>query len=85
LRQQTTITTQELVREAEVSVVEAYVVEIGGFGPRETAEKVIEVFSRLSGRDWRLDNIQLQNVSPPTSRRVYDLPTIKHRSLRQDS
>ncbi len=85
LRQQTTITTQQLAREAGVSLTEAYVVEIGGFGSRETAKKVIEAFARLSGQACSLDDIRLQNVSPPAFKRMYDLPTIKHPSTRQGS
>ncbi len=49
LRQRTKITTQELARQAGVTLTEAYVVEIGGFADRMIAEKVIRAFSQLSG------------------------------------
>lgn len=68
IRQHTQISTQQLAREAGVSLTEAYVVEIGGFVDRETAEKVIMAFSRLSGTPYTLSDIRLQNVSTPASR-----------------
>ena len=79
LRQQTSISTQELAREAGVSLREAYIVEIGGFANREIAEKVIMAFSQLSGTLYSLDDIRLQNVSTPVSQRAKfsDLPTTK--------
>jgi predicted transcriptional regulator len=79
LRQQTSISTQQLAREAGVSLTEAYVVEIGGFTDRAIAERVIKAFSRLSGTAYMLDDIRLQNVSAPVSQRsrISDLPTAK--------
>ncbi len=79
LRQQTKITTQELVRQAGASLTEAYVVEIGGFADRAIAEKVLRAFSQLSGTAYTLDDIRLQNVSTPVVQRsqLSDLPTTK--------
>ncbi len=68
-----------------MSVAETYVVEIGGFGPRETAEMVIAALSRLSGQAYRLEDIRLQNVSPPGPQRISDQPMRKHRVVRQGS
>jgi hypothetical protein len=83
LRQQTRITTQELAREAGVSLRDAYIVEIGGFVERQIAEQVINAFSRLSGTSYTLDAIRLQNVSTPVARRssLSDLPTTQHPTI----
>jgi predicted transcriptional regulator len=87
LRQKTSITTQQLALEAGVSLAQAYVVEIGGFVDREIAEKVISAFSQLSGTHCTLNDIRLQNVSPPASSKsgISDLPTTKHTITRQKS
>ena len=83
LRQQTTMTTQELAREAGVSLRDAYIVEIGGFVDKEVAEKVLNAFSRLSGTSYTLDDVRLQNVSTPIARRsrLSDLPTTQHPTI----
>ena len=77
LRQQTTITTQDLALKAGVSLTEAYIVEIGGFADRTIAEKVLSAFSLLSGMQYTLNDIRLQNVSTPVAQRagLADLPT----------
>ncbi len=77
LRQQTTITTQDLALKAGVSLTEAYIVEIGGFADRTVAEKVLSAFSLLSGTQYTLNDIRLQNVSTPVTQRARfaDLPT----------
>jgi hypothetical protein len=67
LRQRTNITTKRLAYVADVSLTEAYMVEIGGFVDRETAQKVITAFSWLSGTHYTLDDIRIQNV--PSSQR----------------
>ena len=87
LRQKTSITTQQLALEAGVSLTETYVVEIGGFVDREIAEKVVTAFSRLSSTQYTLNDIRLQNVSPPASSKsgISDLPTTKHTTTRQKS
>ena len=69
LRQLTTITTQEVAEMAGVSLTQAYVVEIGGFTESEIAEKVISAFSTLSGTRYTLEDICLQNVSMPVTKR----------------
>ncbi len=69
IRQHTSISTQQLAHEAGVSLTETYVVEIGGFASRETAQKVITAFSRLSGIHYSLDDIQFRNVGMVNSRR----------------
>ena len=86
LRHQTKITTQDIAQEAGVSISEAYVVEIGGFADREVAEKVIRAFSRLSGTEYTLDDIRLQNVSTHLRKRasLSDLETTKHAIPRQE-
>ena len=83
LRQRTKITTQELARQAGVTLTEAYVVEIGGFADRMIAEKVIRAFSQLSGTAYTLDDIRLQNVSTPVAQRsqLSDLPTTKQAAI----
>ncbi len=80
LRQQTTITTQQLAQKAGISLTQAYIVEIGGFADRTIAEKVIAAFSLLSGKQYTLDDIRLQNVSAPVAQRagLADLPTTIH-------
>lgn len=79
LRQQTTITTQELAQKAGVSLTQTYIVEIGGFADRTIAEKVIAAFSLLSGMRYTLNDIRLQNVSTPVAQRaaLADLPTTR--------
>ena len=64
LRQGTNISTQRLAQVADVSLTEAYLVEIGGFVDIETAKKVITAFSWLSGTHYTVDDIRLQNVPP---------------------
>ncbi len=77
LRQHTTITTQDVAQKAGVSLTEAYIVEIGGFADRKIAEKVLSAFSLLSGMQYTLNDIRLQNVSTPIAQRarLADLPT----------
>ena len=77
LRQQTTITTEELALKADVSLTQAYIVEIGGFVDKVVAEKVIAAFSLLSGMRYTLNDIRLHNVSAPVAQRarLADLPT----------
>ena len=65
LRQRTNISTKRLAEVADVSLTEAYLVEIGGFVDRETAQKVITAFSWLSGTHYTLDDIRIQNVPSP--------------------
>jgi len=67
LRQRTSISTKRLAQVADVSITEAYMVEIGGFVDRMTAQKVITAFSWLSGTHYTLDDIRLQNI--PSQRR----------------
>jgi hypothetical protein len=67
IRQRTNITTKRLAHVADVSLTEAYMVEIGGFVDRVTAQKVITAFSWLSGTHYTLDDIRIQNV--PSSQR----------------
>ena len=64
IRQRTHISTQQLAREAGVSLTETYVVEIGGFTHEDVAKKVIAAFVRLSGMDYTLDDIRLHNMPP---------------------
>jgi hypothetical protein len=64
LRQRTSISTKRLAQVADVSITEAYMVEIGGFVDRMTAQKVITAFSWLSGTHYTLNDIRLQNVPP---------------------
>jgi predicted transcriptional regulator len=64
IKQRTGITTEQLASEAGVTLGQAYTVEIGGFVDREIAERVIKAFTKLTGLQYTLDDIQLQNVSP---------------------
>ena len=87
LRLRTTITTQEVAEQADVSLTQAYVVEIGGFADREVAEKVVRAFSALSGMPYTLDDIRIQNVSTPAilRTRLSDLETSKYPILQRKS
>ena len=67
IRQHTRISTEQLAKEAGVSLTEAYVVEIGGFTRKEVAVRVLAAFVKLSGMYYTLDDIRLHNV-PSTSR-----------------
>ncbi len=63
-RTQRHITTEQLAKEAGVTLGQAYTVEIGGFVARDIAERVIAAFTKLTGMHYTLDDIRLQNVSP---------------------
>ncbi len=67
IRQRTRISTEQLAKEAGVSLTEAYVVEIGGFTRKEVAVRVLAAFVKLSGLYYTLDDIRLHNV-PSTGR-----------------
>ncbi len=67
IRQRTRISTEQLAKEAGVSLTEAYVVEIGGFTRKEVAVRVLAAFVKLSGLYYTLDDIRLHNV-PSMSR-----------------
>jgi predicted transcriptional regulator len=62
IRQHTQISSQQLAKEAGVSLTETYVVEIGGFTHEDVAKKVIAAFVKLSGMYYMLDDIRLHNV-----------------------
>lgn len=62
IRQQTNISTEQLAREAGVSLAEVYVVEIGGFAKKDVAARVVAAFVKLSGLHYMLDDIRLHNV-----------------------
>lgn len=62
IKQRTGITTEQLAIEAGVTLGQAYTVEIGGFVDREIAERVLKAFTKLTGLQYNLDDIQLQNV-----------------------
>ena len=62
IRQHTSISTQRLAHVAGVSLTEAYLVDIGGYVDKETAQKVIMAFSGLSGTHYTLDDIRIQKV-----------------------
>ncbi len=62
IRQQTDISTEQLAREAGVSLAEVYVVEIGGFTKKDIATRVVAAFVKLSGLHYTLDDIRLHNV-----------------------
>ncbi len=64
IRQHTQISTQQLAKEADVSLTETYVVEIGGFTHEDVARKVIAAFVKLSGVYYTLNDIRLHNVPP---------------------
>jgi hypothetical protein len=68
IRQQTQIGTEQIAREAGVSVAEAYVVEIGGFTQKDVAARVLAAFVKLSGTHYTLDDIRLHNVPPVPKR-----------------
>ncbi|MBA2677054.1 MAG: hypothetical protein H0U76_01435 [Ktedonobacteraceae bacterium] len=67
IRQRTRISTEQVAKEAGVSLTEVYVVEIGGFVKKEVATRVLAAFVRLSGMYYTLDDIRLHNV-PSMSR-----------------
>ncbi len=62
IRQRTRISTEQIAKEAGVSLTEAYVVEIGGFTRKEVAVRVLAAFVKLSGLYYTLDDIRLHNV-----------------------
>jgi hypothetical protein len=67
------VTTEQLAKEAGVTLGQAYTVEIGGFVDADTAERVVAAFTKLTGMHYTLDDIQLQNVSPRSTGRSHIL------------
>ena len=66
IKRQTTVTTREIAERAQLPVADVFVVETGGFTPRETAQKVVAAFNELSGMRITLDDIKI--YSRPTER-----------------
>ena len=66
IRQQTQISTEQIAQEAQVSLAEVYVVEIGGFARKDVANRVLAAFVKLSGMHYTLEDIRLHNVPPAT-------------------
>ena len=64
IKQRTGVTTEQLAAEADVTLGQAYTVEIGGFVDKEIAERVLNAFTKLTGLRYTSDDIQLQNVPP---------------------
>jgi hypothetical protein len=64
IRQHTNVTTEQLAREAGVTLTEAYAVEIGAFVQEDIASKVLMAFSHLTGKTLALTDIRINNNVP---------------------
>ena len=53
------ISSSDLAKAANVPLSHSYAVEISGFAQRETANKVLQAFSRLVGIHFNLSDIQV--------------------------
>lgn len=59
LRRKTNLTSRQVADEAGVPLRVEYLMEIGGIVTPEDAKKVLAAFSRLTGKQYSLQNVQV--------------------------
>jgi predicted transcriptional regulator len=62
IKRTTPITTQEIAKQAGLSVADVFVVEAGGFTSQTIATRVLAAFNRLSGMHLTLNDIITQSI-----------------------
>ena len=77
LRRKTPLTSREVAEAAGVPLRIEYVMEIGGVVTKEDAENVLAAFSRLTGRPYSLENVQV-NLTQHAARLPDQPPRITH-------
>ena len=59
IRRTTSITTEDLARQAQLPVADVVTVEVGGSPSREKAQRVVSAFHQLSGMGIRVEDIRI--------------------------